>query len=153
MVVPSRTSLRWLVPPILMLSGCMSSPPPNPPPEAPSPPPGWSSVGATQGETAPEWAFSRLRFSGRHVAVHASCMGSGKVFVIVDWKSVSTSEGPGAFPTAVFPCGSPIEGELTTRIELSADPSGDAEVAVFALDGADALSPTRFGVSIEQRDP
>jgi hypothetical protein len=75
------------------------------------------------------------------------------VFVIVDWRSVSASAGPGAFPTAVFPCGSPIEGELTTRVEVATAPTGEAEVAVFALDGAGTISPTRFGVSIEEQDP
>ena len=106
-----------------------------------------------QGETSPAWVVSRLTFSGRDVAVQATCVGSGMVFAIVDWTSVSVSAGPGEFPTAVFPCGSPIEGGLTTRIELSTAPTGDAEVAVFAVDGPGAVSPTRFGVSIEELDP
>ncbi len=153
MVPHSRPSVGWLVPSILILSACMAAPPPSPLPEAPSPPDGWSSVGAIQGETARAWAVSRLNFSGRDVAVHATCLGNGMVFVIVDWKSVSASAGPGAFPTAVFPCGGPIDGELTTRVDLSTVPTGDAEVAVFVLDSPGTVSPTRFGVSIEERDP
>lgn len=153
MVAHSRPSGGWLVPSILILSACTSSPPPSPLPEAPSPPDGWSSVGATQGETSPAWAVSRLIFSGRDVAVHATCLGNGMVFVIVDWTGVSGSAGPGAFPTAVFPCGSPIEGELTTRIELPTAPTGDAEVAVFVVDGPGTVAATRFGVSVEERDP
>lgn len=156
MVARSRLSVRWLVPSILMLSACTSSPPsppPNPLPEAPSPPAGWSLVGATQGEASPVWAISRLAFSGRRVAVHATCLGNGMVFVIVDWKAVSASAGAGVFPTAVLPCDSPIEGELTTRIELPTAPTGDADVAVFVLEGAGAVARTSFGVSIEEQDP
>ena len=59
----------------------------------------------------------------------------------------------------MFPCGSPIEGELTTRIELLAAPSGDAEPAPFSPTGpsdlrrseADALAdvPPRLSESNE----
>jgi hypothetical protein len=153
MVAHSRPSVRWLVPSILILSACTSSPSPSPPPEAPTAPDGWTSVGAIQGETSPAWANSRLSFSGRDVAVHANCLGTGMLFVIVDWKGVSASAGPAAFRTAVFPCGSPIEGELNTRIELPTAPTGAAEVAVFVVEGQGAISPTRFGVSIEERGP
>ena len=156
MVAHSRPSAGWLVPSILLLAACISSPPSpssTPLPEAPAPPAGWRSVGATQGEASPTWAFSRLAFSGRDVAVHATCLGDGMVFVIVDWRSVSANAGAGAFPTAVFPCGSPIEGAVTTRVELPAAPTDDAEVAVFVVDSAGAISPARFGVSIEERDP
>ena len=156
MVARSRPSGRWLVPSILMLSACMSSPQgptPSTFPEAPSPPAGWTSVGATQGEASPVWAFSRLAFSGLPVAIHATCVGNGMLFVIVDWKTVSATAGPGVFPTAVLPCESPIVGELTTRIELPTAPTGDADVAVFVLEGAGAVGRTSFGVSIEERLP
>ena len=150
MVVPSRSSLRWLVPPILMSVGLhvepaaepaaggslrrpLAGPPLEPPRAIPRP------MGVQSPALFGPGCGRACQLPGQR----------GKVFVIVDWRSVSTSEGPGAFQTAVFPCGSPIEGELTTRIEFAAAPTGDAEVAVFALDGAEPCR--RHGLASRSR--
>jgi hypothetical protein len=122
-------------------------------PEVPSPPEGWSSIGAIQGETSPGWTVSRLTFSGRAVAVNASCRGTGTLFVIAGWTDVSPSSAPAEFQTAAFPCHSPAEGIVASRIELSTAPTGEVDVNAFVVEGAGALQRSTFAVSIEERSP
>jgi hypothetical protein len=148
-----RASGRLLVPLALVLAACSAAPSPSPLPEVPPPPEGWTSLGAVQGETSPGWAVSRLTFSGRAVAVNASCRGTGTLFVIVGWADVSPRSAPAEFKTSAFPCRSPIEGAIATRIELTTAPTGDADVNVFVVEGAGAIGRSSFGVSIEEREP
>jgi hypothetical protein len=96
---------------------------------------------------------SRLTFSSRAVAVKASCRGTGTLFVIVDWTDVSASSGPGLFQTAAFPCRSPAEEAVSSRVELATAPIGEADVNVFVVEGAGAIGRSSFAVSVEERDP
>jgi hypothetical protein len=149
----ARSSAGLIVPLLFLLAACSATPPPSSPPEAPAPPDGWTSLGTVRGESAPGWAVSRLTFSGRAAAVDVACQGSGTLFVIVGWTAVSPSSGPGLFQTAAFPCNSPIEGAMTSRIELTTAPKGTVDVNVFVVDGAGAIGRSSFGLSIEERAP
>jgi hypothetical protein len=148
-----RTSASLLALLALLSTACSAVPSPSPLPEVPPPPEGWNSLGAIQGETSPGWAGIRLTFSGRTVAVNASCLGTGTLFVIADWTGVSPSSGPAQFQTAAFPCGSPIEGAISSRIELATAPTGESDVSVFVVEGAGAIGRSSFGVSVEEREP
>jgi hypothetical protein len=148
-----RTSASLLALLALLLTACSAVPSPSPFPEVPPPPDGWSSLGAIQGETSPGWAGMRVTFSGRAVGVNAACRGTGTLFVIADWTGVSSSSGPAQFQTAAFPCGSPIEGAHSSRIELATTPTGESDVSVFVVEGAGAIGRSSFAVSVEERDP
>jgi len=149
----SRPGAQGVVALVLLLAACSAAPPPSAWPEAPPPPEGWTSIGAMQGSTAPGWAVSRLIFAGRATAVNASCRGSGTLFVIVGWTGVSPGSGPAEFQTAAFPCASPVEGLISSRLELATARTGQADIVVFVVEGAGAIGRSSFGVSVEERDP
>lgn len=97
--------------------------------------------------------MSRLTFAGRPVAVATACTGSATVFVVVDWPGVTEEAGPAELTTAGFPCGSPIDPALVTRVEMSTAPTGGANVKVVVVDEPGANRPASYAVSIEEQVP
>jgi hypothetical protein len=153
MHVNSRPRAQGILALLLLQAACSAAPPPSAWPEAPPPPDGWTSIGAMQGATAPGWAVNRLTFSGHATAINASCRGSGTLFVIVGWTGLSPGSGPAAFQTAAFPCVSPVQPMISSRLELATARTGQADIVVFVVEGAGAIGRSSFGVSIEERDP
>lgn len=143
-----------VIPLVLVLAAACAAPPsPRPLPEAPPSPGGWSSIGVIAGESASGRTISRLALSGRPVGVNATCRGEGTLFVIVGWSDVSPGTGPVRFRTVAFPCSSPVEGTVTSRIELPEPAAGEADVNAFVVEGAGAIGRTTYAVSIEERIP
>jgi hypothetical protein len=148
-----QSLLRWLGLVALLVAACAPAPAPSAWPEAPPAPAGWTSVGSIRGEATVGWTVGRYTFSGRTVAVNASCSGSGTVFIVVGWPDLSPTSGPARFETSAFPCTSAVETVSPSRIELTTALTGAADVNVFVVEGPSAIGRTSFGVSIEERDP
>jgi hypothetical protein len=138
---------------LAIVAGCSPGAQTSAWPDTPLPPAGWSSLGSVSGESAGGEVVRRFTFSGRALAVNASCRGSGTLFVIVDWPGVSLRSGPASFSTTAFPCASPADSQVATQVELATALTGDADVNIFVVESPGSAGRTSYAVSIEERDP
>jgi hypothetical protein len=85
---------------------------------------------------------------GRSTALHAVCVGTGTLIVVL----ASAVPPFGAHPAAVFQCGP--ESQAENRYELTGLPIPDqAFVTALIVEGLGATAPSVYFVSVEQFAP
>ena len=123
-------------------SGALSSPTLPPLPAAP---PGWTALAAFGSATGDRGGVEASVHQGP-VAIRASCMGVGTLFVVASltWPGGDPASGD----TAIFPCS---VGGGPARIELVDIPVGNVTFSAFIEETAAAVARSSFAVSIEQQ--